>query len=104
MDKQTVPPLHEYGTLIDIIHERTHYQPNQAVYTLLSDGETEAGSLTYGELDQRARSIAVLLQNSLNKPGERVLLLYPPGLEYISAFWGCLYAGMVAVPSYPPRL
>src|SRR5207253_2034291 len=36
-------------------------------------------------------------------PGDRVLLLYPPGLEYIAAFFGCLYAGAIAVPAYPPR-
>ena len=36
-------------------------------------------------------------------PGERVLLLYPPGLEYVAALFGCLYAGAVAVPAYPPR-
>ena len=35
--------------------------------------------------------------------GERALLLYPPGLDFISAFFGCLYGGVVAVPVYPPR-
>jgi amino acid adenylation domain-containing protein len=104
MDKQPVFPLREYKTLIDILQERIDRQPDQVLYNFLSDGETESGSLTYGELDQQARAIAVLLQKNISQPGERVLLLYPPGLEYISAFWGCLYAGMVAVPSYPPRL
>ncbi len=59
--------------------------------------------LTYGELDARARSIGALLQEH-GARGERALLLYPPGLEYIAAFFGCLYAGAVAVPAYPPRL
>jgi len=35
-------------------------------------------------------------------PGDRALLLYPPGLDFIDAFFGCLYAGVVAVPCYPP--
>ncbi len=104
MDKQPAFPLREYRTLIEILQERAAQQPEQVLYTFLADGETEDSSLTYQELDRQARAIAVLLLKTINRPGERVLLLYPPGLEYISAFWGCLYAGMVAVPSYPPRL
>src|SRR5262249_20772607 len=57
--------------------------------------------LTYGELDEKARAIAASLAQSVG-PGERVLLLYPPGLEYIAAFFGCLYANVIAVPAYPP--
>ncbi len=104
MDKQSVFPLYTYKTLIDVLRERTLYQPNQVVYTFLLDGEFDVSTLTYLELDQRARAIATLLQKNIGQPGERVLLLYPPGLEYICAFLGCLYAGMIAVPSYPPRL
>ena len=59
--------------------------------------------LSYAGLDERARAIAALLQEH-GAAGERVLLLYPPGLDYIAAFFGCLYAGVVAVPAYPPRL
>jgi acyl-CoA synthetase (AMP-forming)/AMP-acid ligase II len=62
----------------------------------------EVSPLTYGELDQRARAIAALLQEH-NAEGERVLLLYPPGLDFIAGFFGCLYAGAVAVPTFPPR-
>jgi acyl-CoA synthetase (AMP-forming)/AMP-acid ligase II len=82
---------------------RALHQPHECAYTFLVDGETEEVSLTYGELDRQARAIAARLQ-SVGADGARVLLLYPPGLEYIAAFFGCLYAGMVAVPSYPPRL
>ncbi|NEO43855.1 MAG: SDR family NAD(P)-dependent oxidoreductase [Moorea sp. SIO4A3] len=74
--------------------------PNQLAYIFLKNGETQSGSLTYGELDKRARAIASHLQSM---PGERALLLYPSGLKFISAFMGCLYAGVVAVPVYPPR-
>jgi len=59
--------------------------------------------LSYGELDQRARSVAAVVQQ-LAKPGDRALLLYPPGLEFITAFFGCLYAGMINVPTYPPEV
>ncbi|MGH9939697.1 MAG: AMP-binding protein, partial [Blastocatellia bacterium] len=71
-------------------------------YTFLADGETEEVRLTYGELDRRARAIGARL-NQFVSQGERALLLYPPGLEFIAAFFGCLYAGAVATPAYPPR-
>jgi acyl-CoA synthetase (AMP-forming)/AMP-acid ligase II len=58
--------------------------------------------ITYAALDGRARSIAALLQRVAGR-GDRVLLLYPPGLEYVAAFLGCLYAAVVAVPVYPPN-
>ncbi len=58
--------------------------------------------MTYEELDCQARRLAAHLQ-ALRLTGERVLLLFPPGLEYVVAFFGCLYAAAVAVPAYPPR-
>src|ERR1043165_7704409 len=89
-------------TLIDLLRGRAQSQAERLAYTFLLDGEQEEASLTYGELDRQARAIAAWLQ-PLVSPGDRVLLLYPPGLEYIAAFFGCLYAGAVAVPAYPPR-
>ncbi|MGK7874939.1 MAG: fatty acyl-AMP ligase [Xenococcaceae cyanobacterium] len=89
-------------TLVDLLRYRAFHQPEQTAYTFLVDGETKAVSLTYRELDRQARAIAVHLQ-SFCPPGKGALLLYPPGLEYIAAFFGCLYAGVVAVPAYPPR-
>ena len=58
--------------------------------------------MNYAELDRRARKLAARLQVEM-EPGSRVCLFYPPGLEYIEALFGCLYAGMIAVPGYPPR-
>jgi acyl-CoA synthetase (AMP-forming)/AMP-acid ligase II len=66
------------------------------------DGEAEEIHLTYEELDRQARAIGAWLQ-AFGATGERALLLFPPGLEYIAAFFGCLYAGVIAVPAYPPR-
>ena len=88
-------------TLAHLLRWRAYHQPERMAYTFLLDGETDEACLTYSELDARARSIAATLQK-LNARGERVLLLYPPGLEYIAAFFGCFYAGAVAVPAYPP--
>ncbi len=90
------------GTLVDILHSKALYQPDKKAFTFLLDGETEETTLTYLELDLQARAIATSLQN-LGANGERALLIYPPGLEFIAAFCGCLYAGVVAVPAYPPR-
>ncbi len=55
------------------------------------------------ELDRRARAIAASLQEAA-RPDDRVLLLLPSDLDFVAAFFGCLYAGVVAVPAYPPRL
>jgi len=89
--------------LVDLLQQRALVQPNQRAYTFLCDGETEAVSLTYAELDQRASTIAAWLQQQ-GAAGEPVLLLYPPGLDFIAALFGCFYAGAIAVPAYPPQL
>ena len=89
-------------TLIDILQDRADSHPEQTIYTFLVDGETEQISLTYQELEQKAKAIAAYLQ-SLGAPQERILLLYPPGLGFVEAFFGCLYAGAIAIPAYPPR-
>jgi amino acid adenylation domain-containing protein len=89
-------------TLVDLLRRRSFEQPDRKAYTFLPDGETEEIDLTYRELDEQVRAIGARLQAS-GMVGERVLLLYPPGLQYIAAFFGCLYAGAVAVPVYSPR-
>lgn len=89
-------------SFVHLLRQRAADQPQQQIYRFLSDGENEEASLSYGELDLRARAIAARLQIE-GVAGDRVLLVYPAGLEYIAAFFGCLYAGMIAVPIYPPR-
>ncbi|BAU65096.1 Beta-ketoacyl synthase [Stanieria sp. NIES-3757] len=89
-------------TFVEVLAERVAKQPNQTAFTFLQDGETELDSLTYQQLEQQARAIAFRLQAD-HAQGKRALLLYQPGLEFISAFLGCLYAGVIAVPAYPPR-
>jgi amino acid adenylation domain-containing protein len=88
------------ATLVDLLRLRAEQAATPAL-TFLTDGVKEA-QLSYQELDRQARTIAAQLQR-LGAQGERVLLLYAPGLEYIAAFFGCLYAGAVAVPAYPPQ-
>jgi len=68
------------------LHLRAGEQPSSTAYIWLQDGETESNWLTYGELDALSRAIAWVLQ-SICKPGDRALLLYPSGLEFIAAFF-----------------
>ena len=91
----------EPETLSELLRVRAESQAEKNAYTFLIDGEMEEARLSYAELDQHARAIGALLQ-SLNAKHQPVLLLYPPGLDYIAAFFGCLYAGAIAVPVYPP--
>ncbi len=92
----------KFSTLVELLRYRALHQPGQLAFTFLQDGETESSSLTYQELDRQARAIATQVQ-SFGATGSLALLLYPPGLEFIAAFFGCLYAGAVAIPAYPPR-
>jgi natural product biosynthesis luciferase-like monooxygenase protein len=90
------------GTIVDILRRRGRDEPDKTAHIFLVDGELEERRITYAELDRQAASIAAHLLTS-HRPGDRVLLLYPPGLDFVAAFFGCLYAGIVAVPAYPPR-
>ena len=88
--------------LIDLLQARSDEKRDQTAYTFLQDEGAGEVQLTYAELDARARDIGARLQQE-GAAGQRVLLLYPPGLDYVAGFFGCLYAGAVAVPVYPPR-
>jgi amino acid adenylation domain-containing protein len=88
--------------LVEAARRQAQQRPERTAFRFLANGEQEQDALTYSELDRRARSIAAQLQ-ALKLRGERALLLYPQGLEFIAAFFGCLYAGVAAVPAYPPR-
>ena len=90
------------ATLTEILCRRARQQPDRTAFTFLADGEVETERLTYAELDQRARAVAALLGES-GARNERVLLLFDAGLEFITSFFGCLYAGAVAVPAPPPH-
>jgi len=90
-------------TLIDLLQARSRYQENEIAYRFLKNGEIENEVITYQELDRKAQAIAGYLQ-SLNLANERVAIVYPydRGLDFITAFFGCLYAGVVAVTCHPP--
>lgn len=87
--------------MVELLASQAADQPDATAYMFLDDRDGEQ-PITFGELDRRARLIAARLQLEL-KPGDRALLVYPAGLEFISAFFGCMYAGVVAVPATYPK-
>ena len=90
-------------TLIDFLQKRAQAEPSRHPYSYMMDGEGDAVHINYGEFYRDVQTIAAQLQ-SRNIHGERALLLYSPGIKFLKAFLGCLYAGVIAVPAYPPRL
>lgn len=89
------------STILDYLHWRAQHQPERRSHTHLVDGESREVHLTFAALLRRARAIAAHL-DALGARGEPVLLMYLTGLEYVAAFYGCLLAGAIAVPAYPP--
>ncbi|MEO1134411.1 MAG: AMP-binding protein, partial [Cyanobacteria bacterium J06639_1] len=92
----------ELTDIATMLRDRAQRQPERRAYTFLVDGESREAHLTYGDLDRQARAIAARIQ-AISPPQTPVLLLYPQGLEFVAAFFGCAYAGVPAVPAYPPR-
>jgi acyl-CoA synthetase (AMP-forming)/AMP-acid ligase II/acyl carrier protein len=94
---------HICSSLLDIIYYRATTQPNTLAYHFFADSHNhEPVTITYGVLFQKILAISAAIQQEGIVPGERVLLIYPPGIELIAAFWGCLYAGTTSVIVYPP--
>ncbi|MFD6935390.1 condensation domain-containing protein [Streptomyces goshikiensis] len=90
------------STLVELLRHRAETMPKRTAFRFLGD-EDGAESTDYAALDREARKVAGLLREQGAAPGDRALLLYPPGLDYIRSFFGALYAGVVPVPVYPPR-
>ncbi len=108
-DFPALPP--DARDLVTLTRERAQRHPERPLYAFLADGEIPdkaaadselPESSSYGDLDGTARAIAAELQ-ARGLSGQRALLLYPAGPDFVNAFFGCLYAGVVAVPAYPPQ-
>src|SRR5687768_15435387 len=91
-----------FSTVTELSLRRAETQPHSLAFRFLDFDNTRVEEWSYAELDLRARSIAAHLQ-AFNCEGDRALLLYPSGLEFIAAFFGCLYARVIAVPLPPPH-
>jgi acyl transferase domain-containing protein/acyl-CoA synthetase (AMP-forming)/AMP-acid ligase II len=90
------------ATLTALLQLRAAEQGQSLAFAFLADGVTVRDRVTYADLDRQARRVAGLLR-AHGACGRPVLLLYPPGLDYVAAFFGCVYAGAIAVPAYPPH-
>jgi acyl-CoA synthetase (AMP-forming)/AMP-acid ligase II/alkylation response protein AidB-like acyl-CoA dehydrogenase/acyl carrier protein len=87
-------------TLVDVLEKRASNEPERIAYRFLREGEVEHDSISFGDLRRRARRAAGRLIGLGAVPGESAaVLLYPQGIEFIVAFFACLYAGVVAVPA-----
>jgi acyl-CoA synthetase (AMP-forming)/AMP-acid ligase II len=92
----------QFTSLDEVFRYRAASEPNGWCYSFLREGDGEEQRVTYAEVHARASAVAARISSSV-EPGDRVLLVFPPGLEFIYAFLGCLYAGVVAVPVAPPH-
>src|SRR5262245_47155678 len=90
------------STLVEVARAHAATLPEQVAIRFLEDGEDRETVVTYSELDRQARRIAAALLQ-IGAPGERALLLYEPGIDYIFAYVGCLFAGWAPVPAHPPH-
>lgn len=88
-------------TLVEATLRAAELAPSRVLYTFLGDGEHATETLTCGQIAELGRAIAASLSATC-APGDRALLVYRPGLAFITAFYGCMLAGVVAVPCYPP--
>ncbi|HEY5741237.1 MAG TPA: fatty acyl-AMP ligase [Terrimicrobiaceae bacterium] len=92
------------STLIELLAWRAGDSPEICGFSFLHEkSETCLGRLTYRQLQTRAHCIAMALREVGVREGDRVLLLYPPGLDFVAAFFGVLCAGAAAVPAHPPH-
>lgn len=90
------------SSIADIISDRAKAEPDSLAYGFLASGESEAQRLTWAQVEADSAAIAGAISSCTTTRGARVLLLFPPGLEFVSAFVGCLRAGAIALPAYPP--
>jgi acyl-CoA synthetase (AMP-forming)/AMP-acid ligase II len=94
----------ELQTFIELVRYRALSQPEDIAYRFLVTGDIDGDiqQRTFRQLERRARAIAAWLQEN-EYADQHVLLLHPPGLDCLEAFLGCLFAGSIAVPAFPPR-
>lgn len=88
--------------MVELLQYRAMMQPNKCAYTFLNDKAMERSNVTYAQLNQRARSIAAVLQRQVPRQYP-VVLVFPPGQDFLDAFFGCIFAGIPAVPVYQSR-
>jgi acyl-CoA synthetase (AMP-forming)/AMP-acid ligase II len=94
--------MDRFSSLVSLLEHRARTQGNERACIFLSDRGAEEAALTFSQLLERARALAARLA-TVTKPGDRALLVFPPGLEFVIGFFGCLIARVIAVPMMVPR-
>jgi acyl-CoA synthetase (AMP-forming)/AMP-acid ligase II len=94
--------MENFASLVTLLARRAETQPDERAYIFLSDRGEEEAVLTFRELHNAARAVAAQLTD-IARPGDRAILVFPPGLEFLIGFFGCLMAGVIAVPMMMPR-
>src|SRR6266542_3624537 len=87
--------------MIDLLRRRADAHPDDVAYSFLESGEHAGDTLAWAALDRRSRALGASIACRVD-PGARVLIMLPPGIDFASAFFGVLYAGAIAIPTYPP--
>jgi len=91
----------DFTSLVHVLRHRVETDPDRTAFVFLTGDALHESRLTYAQLDQEARAVAcALAKHQVNR--RPVLLIEPPGLRFITTLFGCLYAGAIVVPSYPP--
>jgi len=96
------PSCYPAEDMVSLLLRNENIYGEKDLYIFLGDGENESAKDTYAEVISKAKAIAAVLQES-GKKGDHVLLLFPPGNEFMISFFASILAGMVAIPAYPPR-
>lgn len=106
MPAEAPTPKSELRSVAELLQRRAAERPTQNAFVFIpeSNAANRDGEIawTYAELDRRARAVAAELSR-IAAPGERAVLVFPPGLDFIAAFFGCLYAGVLPVPATYPK-
>jgi acyl-CoA synthetase (AMP-forming)/AMP-acid ligase II len=94
--------MQTFSSLVTLLAKRAETQPDERAYLFLSDRGAEEASLTFRQLYEAAQALAVRLTR-IARPGDRAILVFPPSLEFLVAFFGCQIARVIAVPMMLPR-
>lgn len=94
--------IEKLNSFVDVLRYWAVENGDSTAYTFLRNGEDVEKCISFRDLDIKARNLAAVLQGK-ELQNERVLLLYPSSIEYVISLLGCFYAGVIAIPVYPPR-
>jgi acyl-CoA synthetase (AMP-forming)/AMP-acid ligase II len=94
--------MQTFSSLVDLLTHRATSEANDRAYVLLSDRGNEEAAITFAELHRAAGALATRLAK-VTRPSDRAILMFPTGIEFMIAFFGCLMARVIAVPMMVPR-